>query len=439
MSWQLTKLSHFLNERKGRIKHSDANKLGLQRIKKIDFSGNIHLERETDTKTDMILVKSGDLVVSGINASKGAIAVHELEEDVLATIHYSSYEFNPDLISVDYLKWFFKSPKFSELLKEQVPGGIKTELKPKHILPLQVQLPKLAEQINLAKQLNKFHHQQLKLEFEIKHQTVLASKLKEIVLEEAIHGGLTKEWRNANPNLENSKKLLEKIYLKKLELVREKKIKKQEIVPQIDISEVPYEILDGWTWCRFSELGIVSPRNHVCDDTEISFFPMSAISADYEKKIYAEKRIWREVKKGFTHVANGDVALAKITPCFENGKAAIFNELINGVGAATTELHVLRPILVNPEYLLIFLKSPSYVKNGIPRMTGTAGQKRIPTEYFSNALIPLPPLAEQFVIVERVRELMEASDLIGREIASTKALASDLSDSILKDAFSPSA
>ncbi|MBL0171689.1 MAG: hypothetical protein IPP90_13375 [Gemmatimonadaceae bacterium] len=108
-----------------------------------------------------------------------------------------------------------------------------------------------------------------------------------------------------------------------------------------------------------------------------------------------------EKSKAYTHFAEGDVALAKITPCFKNGKSTVFRNLTNGIGAGTTELHVVRPIIVVPEYVLAYLKSPSFVNEGIPRMTGTAGQKRVPSDYFANTPLPLPPLAEQHRIVTR--------------------------------------
>ena len=122
-----------------------------------------------------------------------------------------------------------------------------------------------------------------------------------------------------------------------------------------------FDIPSGWEWCRFASLGILSFRNRVNDDMEASFVPMTEISSDINDQIATQKRMWREIKSGYTHIADGDVALAKITPCFENGKAALFRNLTNSVGAGTTELHVLRPISVNPEYLLIFLKSPSFI------------------------------------------------------------------------------
>jgi type I restriction enzyme, S subunit len=117
-------------------------------------------------------------------------------------------------------------------------------------------------------------------------------------------------------------------------------------------------------------------------------------------------RQWGEIRKGYTHFAEGDVALAKITPCFENGKSTVFHNLTGGVGAGTTELHVMRPVLTDPQYILIYLKSGYFIDGGVPRMTGTAGQKRVPFDYFAYAPFPLPPLAEQQRIVAKVDEVI---------------------------------
>lgn len=262
MSWTFTKLSDFLTERDGRIKFESANQLGLQRIKKIDFSGNIHLDAETDTKTDMIRVKSGDLVISGINAAKGAIAVHAEDEDVLATIHYSAYEFNSDRISVDFLKWFFKSPEFSDLLREQIPGGIKTELKPKHILPLKVKLPDLAEQIKIAESLSRFRVEHLKLEYEINHQKSLLESLKQAILQEAIQGNLTTDWRIANSNVEAAIHMLNRIKSEKVNFIESKKIRPEKLQPEtLPSSGVPFRLPDGWEWARIQS--ILSPSREI--------------------------------------------------------------------------------------------------------------------------------------------------------------------------------
>src|SRR3989344_5301082 len=125
-TWNNVKVGSFLTERKDRFEPDEANKLGLKRLYKIDFSGKIHLLDDKQTNTGMILVKKGDLVISGINVEKGAIAVYQGDGDILATIHYSSYEFDKSKIDIGYFKWFLKSRAFRKAVQTQTRGGIKT-------------------------------------------------------------------------------------------------------------------------------------------------------------------------------------------------------------------------------------------------------------------------------------------------------------------------
>src|SRR5699024_8383956 len=134
------KVGDFLFEREGRYKPDAKEIQGLQRIDKIDFSGNFHVANKP-SKTNMILIKSGDLVISCINVAKGALGVYHGDADVTATMHYSSYTFDESKVSVEFFKRFLKSPIFIQLLREQVKSCIKTEIKPKHLLPLEIMLP----------------------------------------------------------------------------------------------------------------------------------------------------------------------------------------------------------------------------------------------------------------------------------------------------------
>jgi type I restriction enzyme S subunit len=180
-----------------------------------------------------------------------------------------------------------------------------------------------------------------------------------------------------------------------------------------DLSETA--LPTGWCWSSLGEVGLISPRNEAADETAATFVQMSSVPVAMMEQHKAETRLWRDIKAGFTHFAEGDVGLAKITPCFENGKSTVFRGLANGIGAGTTELHVVRPLGgVLPEYILIFLKSPGFMRNGEAMMTGSAGQKRVPRTYFEGAPFPLPPLAEQHRIVARVKELMNLCDALER-------------------------
>lgn len=173
-------------------------------------------------------------------------------------------------------------------------------------------------------------------------------------------------------------------------------------------ADVPFEIPEGWRWATLEALGDTTPRNTSPDSAECAFVPMTLISEEYGRPARYEVRKWREVKKGYTHVRDGDVVLAKITPCFQNGKSALMKGLPGGIGAGTTELHVFRGDgqAVMPEFVLLFIKSRGFLERGVPRMTGSAGQKRVPHDYFARSPFPVPPPAEQGRIVTRVGSLM---------------------------------
>ena len=238
-------------------------------------------------------------------------------------------------------------------------------------------------------------------------------KLRELILELAVRGLLVPQ----GPNDEPASELLTKIAAEKAQLVKDKKIKKPKAIPSIEEGEMPFELPDGWAWARIAEIAQVGPRNEASDDDQVSFVPMPLITTNYDGSHGQEIREWSEVKKGYTHFADGDFAIAKITPCFENSKAAIFSGLKNGIGAGTTELHVARPYgdFVNRRYALLYLKAPQFLLVGEGKMTGTAGQKRVPKDFFALNPLPFPPLAEQNRIVAKVDELMALCDQLEQQ------------------------
>ena len=254
----------------------------------------------------------------------------------------------------------------------------------------------------------------MKLETFFKHFDLLAEapngvqKLRELILDLAVRGKLVPQDANDEP----AAVLLERIKKEKERLVKEGKVKKDKLSQSIIAEEIPYKLPTNWQWTKLCEIGLINPRNEVDDSKIASFIPMNLIPQSYNKEIRYEVRKWADIKKGFTHFADGDVVLAKITPCFQNRKSTVIYGLKNSVGAGTTELHVYRPInnLINPEYVLLYLKSAEFINNGISKLTGTAGQKRVPNEYFAENPFPLPPLAEQKRIVTKVDELMKLCD-----------------------------
>lgn len=230
----------------------------------------------------------------------------------------------------------------------------------------------------------------------------LAEYLPKSILQAAVRGALVPQSIHDEPASE----LLKRIQEEKSRLIEAGKLKKEKPLPPISEEEKPYDLPNGWEWCRLGEVCLINPRNQLPDDREVSFIPMALISNSYFGGHHQEIRVWGKVKSGFTHFAENDIVLAKITPCFQNGKSCIVKNLKNGFGAGTTELHVLRCLQISPKYLLNFLKNPEFLRDGEKNMTGTAGQQRVPTNYIKNILFPLPPLAEQQRIVAKVDELM---------------------------------
>ncbi|MBR1329893.1 restriction endonuclease subunit S [Bradyrhizobium ottawaense] len=251
------------------------------------------------------------------------------------------------------------------------------------------------------------------------------ARLRRFILDLAVRGKLVPQDAFDEPAVE----LLKRIAKEKARLVKAREIRTPK--PIRALSKTPFPIPANWRWSQLAEIGVLSPRNEAPDAHEASFVPMPMIAAEYGIANEHEVRAWGEIKKGYTHFAEGDVGLAKITPCFENGKSTVFRNLTGGIGSGTTELHIVRPLFVDQDYILLFLKSPHFIENGIPRMTGTAGQKRVPTEYFAYSPFPLPPLPEQRRIVAKVDELMALCDRLdatqgGREAVRDRLAAASL-------------
>jgi type I restriction enzyme S subunit len=147
--WQSVPLSEALVERQEIPSASDLESGAIRIVSKIGFNeGRIELRVGGNTKTNMILIRPGDLVLSGINALKGAIAIYDSSstDPIAATIHYSAYSVKTDRADIKYLWWFFRSQVFRDVVLEYVSGGIKSELKPKRLLPIPIPIPPLPEQ-----------------------------------------------------------------------------------------------------------------------------------------------------------------------------------------------------------------------------------------------------------------------------------------------------
>ena len=432
--WKKVKIGEFLTEREGRFKPDDKRISKYQRLDKIDFSGNIHLSNKP-TKTDMILVQPGDLVISGINVAKGAITVYQGEEPVCATIHYSSYTFDSSKVDLDYFKFFVKSAAFIAAMQKQVKGGIKTEIKPKHLLALEISIPDLGTQKNIVKEISSQLEKTEQLSSEIEKQKSYAKQLRQNILQEAIEGKLTADWRKkhpvqkGNPNYD-AQALFEKIQAEKLETKSTKKT-----VAPIAKDEIPFEIPTNWKWVRLGEIcegfmygtSAKSLPSGKCPVLRMGNIQNGKI--DWEKLVYTnnDEEIEKYLLKQYDLLFNRTNSREMV------GKTAIFESTQKTIYAGY--LVKFRPIKSNPYFVNIVLNSKTHREWCNEVKVDALGQSNINAEKLKNFITPLPPLAEQKEIVARVEQHLQTITQLEIQIATRETTTKQLMQSILKDAF----
>ncbi len=244
-------------------------------------------------------------------------------------------------------------------------------------------------------------------------------ELKNSILQLAIQGRLVEQ----RPEEGTAEGLLKQIQAEKQVLIKAGKIKKEKPLPEITEDEKPFDIPESWKWVQVGSVAILNPKNDIDDSDDAGFIPMSCVADGYRNQHTFEVKKWGEIKKGFTHFADYDIGIAKITPCFQNRKSVIFHNLPNGYGAGTTELSIVRLLgdTMCREYLLWFFKTDYFISNGVKSFTGTAGQQRIHKDYLANCVFPLPPLAEQKRIVAKIEELLPLIDRYGQAWSKLEA------------------
>ena len=174
---------------------------------------------------------------------------------------------------------------------------------------------------------------------------------------------------------------------------------------------------------EMSDLFLLNPKNEVDDETEVGFVPMACVEDGFSGNHSFETRKWEDVKKGYCHFQNGDIGVAKISPCFENLKSCILHSLPNGVGTGTTELVILRSLGVYVPFYMYLFKSSWYISQGTKYFKGVVGQQRVNKAIFTDLKVPLPSVAEQERIVAEIKRWFTFIDIIEHE-------QSDLQESI---------
>lgn len=197
---------------------------------------------------------------------------------------------------------------------------------------------------------------------------------------------------------------------------------------------------DGWERKKIGDISEVNPKKseikHLDDNMIVSFIPMAAVDEHLQKIITFNERQLSDLRKGYTYFKEDDVLFAKITPCMENGKVAIARNLKNGIGFGTTEFHVIRAGKnVLPEWIYTVVRQPSFREKAKKKMTGSAGQKRVPKEFIESYEILIPPINEQKKIISCLNNISEKIEQVEGLQKNTSSEFVECEESILTQAF----
>ena len=195
----------------------------------------------------------------------------------------------------------------------------------------------------------------------------------------------------------------------------------------------------GWVFAKLGDVSNINKKIENLSDYDqtmpVSFIPMKLINADKGIIENQEIRPLNKVRKGYTQFIDNDVLFAKITPCMENGKAAIARNLKNGIGFGSTEFHVIRPFpVLLPEYIYHYIRQEVFRNEAINHFTGSVGQKRVPKQFLLDKYIPLPPLNEQKRIAAKLDKIIPRIEVVRERLEKVPTIIKRFRQSVLTDA-----
>ena len=296
----------------------------------------------------------------------------------------------------EFLYYLLSSNFAFEQFAQTASGGVVSNLNSDKVSTCIFPLPPLAEQRRIVEKINVW----LKVIEEIANDSIeiqsQVQQLKTLILDSAITGKLVRQNLDDEPAIE----LLKKV--------------NPEYKP---CDNRHYENLPtGWQLAKIKDVFTINPKNKVDDDIDAGFVSMAMIDDGYRDSYQFEKKKWALIKNGFTHFKDGDIAVAKISPCLENRKSMILKNLPNGIGAGTTELHIFRSAIVDSKFALYFFKSDHFINQCVGTFNGVVGQQRVGKNIIEDIMFPLPPYKEQRRISERITQIFMYLDKITAEL-----------------------
>lgn len=290
-----------------------------------------------------------------------------------------------NILDNTYLKYFILSQQFQDSLMTFATGSTALGIKAERLGYLQQYIPPIHEQLKIA---NFLDHETAKIDTLIAKQEKLIELLKEkrqAVISHAVTKGLNPNVAMKDSGVEWLGKVPEHWHTTRIKYVAELTPKKSEVL---------------------------NTDNRLCTFVPMEKLKLGRLIKDEEKPI-------SEVIGGYTYFKDGDLLLAKVTPCFENKNMVVASGLKNGIGFGSSEIYVLRTNnSISNQFLYYRLQEEQFMELGTGAMTGAGGLKRVPSEFLNNFIFALPPLEEQFTIAEYLDRYLLKSEYLMNQAKS---------------------
>ena len=439
------KIGDFLKRIKNQIDINDSVK-----YKRVTVSGNhngVSLRDEVlgsaiGTKKQFT-IKRGNFILSKIDARNGAFGIIPAELDnAIITGNFWTYSVDTKLIDIEWFFYFTHSYNFIQICIESSTGSTHRKyMDEKVFLNHKIILPEIVEQKEMVKKYKNSSKISNNLTSEIQTQKQLLTQLKQSILQEAIQGKLTADWRKQNPNAEPASELLNRIKAEKAQLIKDKKIKKEKALPPITAEEIPFELPEGWVWCRLGEISTYlngKGFNSTDFKKNIGVKCIKITNAGVGEIIETDDTLPIEFENEYSAylVYENDIVIAltrpyiadglKVSLCPESYNKSLLNQRVAVVRASSN---------VQNKYIYKYLKT-KFVLDGYKREFDSTGQQpNLKTEHVTNLIFPLAPVEEQKAIVEKVEILMQKCQALEQKIKTSEANAQMLMQAVLKEAF----
>lgn len=449
------KSSHYLSEGIPVIRISDFQN------EKIELTGVKYYEESE--KLDRYELIAGDVIIAMTGGTIGKLAI---VQEGLGKLYLNQrvgkfQVLNPNEFEDEYVYWLARG--IQDIVQNLGYGGAQPNVSNKQVEALEFAFPerKIQRKIiaflndlkenktnrhyfnaNVESKISNIQNTSVKLNT-IKNDAVLnelfISKLKDSILQEAVQGKLTVDWRTNNPNIEDASVLLNLIQKQKAQLIKDKKIKKEKLLPSITKEEIPYELPKGWSWCRFQKLqdygtkisyGVLVPGPHVEDG--IPLVRVGDITKGI-KGVLPNKFIAHEIEAKYkrTRLEGGEILIVVVGSI---GTVTIAHENWKGSNVARAVSRTILNPKVSKEYFVNVIRS-SYMQSYFEECTRTVAQPTLNIGLIEMAMIPLPPLLEQKAIVQKVNTLISLCDGLEQQVQQIQEQSDKLLQSVMRESL----